>query len=200
MLKLEMPTLRTGRLILRPITEDDSSAMYAYASDPENLHFVWFPQHTSVENSRQVIREFFLNRPQRGLPEPYAIVEASSGTMIGTIDIHTVRFGDVGEMGYILNKAYWNRGYTTEALQALIGVAFHHCGFWRVEIQHHADNKASEAVIRKAGFIHEGTFRQRKFDEALNRRGDYCFYGINLTDEVVSQRYTQEHYEKTLSQ
>jgi [ribosomal protein S5]-alanine N-acetyltransferase len=200
MLKLEMPTLRTGRLILRPITEDDASAMYAYASDPENLHFVWFPQHTSVENSRQVIREFFLNRPQRGLPEPYAIVEASSGTMIGTIDIHTVRFGDVGEMGYILNKAYWNRGYTTEALQALIGVAFHHCGFWRVEIQHHADNKASEAVIRKAGFIHEGTFRQRKFDEALNRRGDYCFYGINLTDEVVSQRYTQEHYEKTLSQ
>ena len=200
MLKLDMPTLRTDRLILRPIREEDASAMYAYASDPQNLRFVWFPQHTSVEHSRQVILEFFLNRPQRGLPEPYAIVEAASGTMIGTIDIHTVRFGDVGELGYILNKAYWNRGYTTEALRALIGVAFHHCGFWRVEIQHHADNDASRAVIRKAGFIHEGTFRQRKFDEALNRRGDYCFYGINLSDDVVSQRYTQEHYENTLSQ
>lgn len=200
MLNLTMPTIRTPRLILRPITEADAPAMYAYASDPENLSFVWFPRHTSVENSQQVIREFFLNRPQRGLPEPYAIVEAASGLMIGTIDIHTIRFGDVGELGYILNKAYWNRGYTTEALQALIGVAFHHCGLWRVEIQHHAENKASEAVIRKSGFIHEGTFRQRKFDEAFNRRGDYKFYGINSTDDVAKQRYTQENYEKTLSQ
>jgi RimJ/RimL family protein N-acetyltransferase len=75
---------------------------------------------------------------------------------------------------------------------------FHHCGFQRIEIQHNAENIASGRVIEKAGFIKEGTYRKRKYEPELGHRSDYHFYGLNLDDEVVLERYSKEHYENTI--
>lgn len=48
--------LETERLILRPWCEDDANELYKYASDPEvGPPAGWLP-HTSVENSREIIR------------------------------------------------------------------------------------------------------------------------------------------------
>lgn len=48
--------LETKRLILRPWREDDAEDLYKYASDPDvGLPAGWQP-HTSVENSRDIIK------------------------------------------------------------------------------------------------------------------------------------------------
>lgn len=198
MLNLRLPTIETDRFILRPIGVQDASDMFEYAGDAENLQFVWFPKHTDVASSKQAITERFLPRPEMGIPEAYCVVIKPEMKMIGTVDVHTVRFGDVGEIGYILNKRYWNQGIASEAVQLLISVMFHHCGFARVEIQHNAENIASGKVIQKAGFIQEGTYRKRKYEPELGHRSDYHFYGLNLDDQIVLERYSKEHYENTI--
>ncbi len=48
--------LETERLILRPWTVDDAEELYKYASDPDVGPAAGWPPHTSVENSRDIIR------------------------------------------------------------------------------------------------------------------------------------------------
>lgn len=48
--------LETERLILRPWLEDDAEELYKYASDPDVGPPAGWPPHTSVDNSREIIR------------------------------------------------------------------------------------------------------------------------------------------------
>ena len=48
--------LETERLILRPWKEDDAESLYKYAKDPEVGPIAGWPVHTSVENSREIIK------------------------------------------------------------------------------------------------------------------------------------------------
>ncbi|MEI7668156.1 MAG: GNAT family N-acetyltransferase [Erysipelotrichaceae bacterium] len=193
MLNLLLPTIETERLIIRPIRIEDAVDMYAYASDAENTRFVWFDLHKSLEDSQKVIQELFLSRVSRGIPEAYVLELKSNHQMIGTCDVHTVRFNDVGELGYIINKQYWNQGYTTEAILAIIPVLFHHCGFRRLEIQHDILNIASQRIVEKAGFIYEGTYRQRKIEKD-GSIASFHFYGLLNDDPIVYERYWWNDY------
>lgn len=190
-----MPILESDRLLLRPIQLDDGVDMYAYASDTETLKFLEWDAHKNIEQSYESIKNHFLSRLDRGLPEAYAIVIKEDSRMIGTIDVHTLIHDDVGEIGYVIHKDYWSKGIVTEALQMLIPTLFHHCGFYRVEISHIVDNIASQRVIEKAGFIKEGCFRKRK-KEKNGLRSDYLHYGLLKDDEVVQERYSKKTYEK----
>ena len=55
-----MQQLETRRLLLRPFTEEDGVAVYAYASHPEVGPPAGWKPHESVEESQRVIREIFL--------------------------------------------------------------------------------------------------------------------------------------------
>jgi ribosomal-protein-alanine N-acetyltransferase len=197
MLKLKMPIVETERLILRPVQLEDATDMYEYCSDDDVIKYLWFEKHDSVEYSQYIIEKLFLNRKDVGIPEAYAIVVKENNKMIGTIDVNQVHFNDVGVIGYVINKDYWGKGIVTEALETLILVLFNYCGFYRLEINHSADNKGSGRVIEKAGFIQEGRFRRRK-KERDGHRSDYIYYGLCKDDEIVKERYGEEIYEKTI--
>lgn len=196
MLKLKMPIVETERLVLRPLMIEDAEDMYAYCSDDEVLKYLWFEKHDSVEFSAYIIEKLFLNRVELGMPEPYAIIDKTSKHMIGTIDVNQVYFNEVGVIGYVIHKDYWGKGLVAEALEAMIPVLFHHCGFYRLEINHSADNVASGRVIEKAGFIKEGRFRKRK-KERDGHRADYLYYGLCKDDDLAQERYGKNKYEET---
>ena len=59
--------LQTKRLILRPWQERDAQSLYEYAKDPEVGPPAGWPPHTSVENSREIIRNVLSS------PETYAV-------------------------------------------------------------------------------------------------------------------------------
>ena len=197
MLKLRMPTVETKRLILRPIQLDDDKDMFEYCSDEDVIKYLWFEKHDSIEFSRYIIEKLFLNRVDVGIPEAYAIVIKESNKMIGTIDVNQVYFNEVGVIGYVIHKDYWGKGIVSEALETLIPILFYHCGFYRLEINHCADNVGSARVIEKAGFIQEGRFRKRK-KERDGHRADYIYYGLCKDDEIVKERYGEEKYEETI--
>lgn len=181
MLKLNVPTIETKRLILRPIQLEDASDLFEYASDEEVVRYLSWPRHTELQTSETSIRDRFLTRPDHGIPEAYAIVWKEEMKMIGTVDVHTVHHNDVGEIGYVLNRHYHNRQITTEALQAALKVWFADTGFRRLEIMHNVTNIASRRVIEKCGFIKEGEYRQLTHEKD-GKYYDFAFYALLKSD------------------
>jgi len=49
--------VKTDRLILRPWTEADAESLYRYASDPRIGPMAGWEVHTSVDYSREIIRD-----------------------------------------------------------------------------------------------------------------------------------------------
>jgi ribosomal-protein-alanine N-acetyltransferase len=154
-----LPVLETPRLILRSLSEDDAADVFAYASDPEVARFVPWEAHRSLEDSRRFIAGT-LERAARGEPDTWGIVERASGKVIGTIrmgHLHPVHAR--ADIGYVIGRAYWNRGLTTEAVRAVLRFGFAELRLNRIFAVCHVDNRASERVMQKAGMRYEGTLR-----------------------------------------
>ena len=178
MLNLILPTIKTKRLIIRPIKLEDANDLYVIASDKRVNDYLSYPLHKSLDETKQVIDKYFLNRPANGIPQTYVLVYKENNKMIGTCDFVSIRYHDVGEIGYSLNYDYWNQGLMSEALKEVINVGFAHVGLRKIEIKHSVNNKASQRVIEKTGFIYEGTLRKLIYDKLVNDYVDCKTYGI----------------------
>ena len=102
----EVQILETERLVLRPWKESDAEECYRYAQDPRVGPAAGWPVHTSVENSRRIIRDVL------SVPETYAIVLKETGLPIGSIGLHhndLAEKDDEAELGYWLGVPYWGR-------------------------------------------------------------------------------------------
>ena len=73
--------LETKRLLLRPWEESDAPELYRYASSPEVGPITGWPVHTSVENSRQIIRDIL------SADDTYAVVLKETGKPVGSVGI-----------------------------------------------------------------------------------------------------------------
>ena len=153
-------TLRfeTERLVLRSWTEADAEECFKYAKDPQVGPITGWPPHTSVENSREVIKNFLM------VPETYAIELKETGLPIGSIGLHfnsvLAHDEDEAELGYWLGVPYWGQGLVPEASRELLRHAFEDLGLNRIWCGFYEGNTKSKRVQEKLGFT-----IQRKVDE-----------------------------------
>lgn len=79
-------------------------------------------------------------------------------TLLGAININEIvrGFFQSGYLGYYVGAAYAGQGYMTEALQLMLRFAFRRLKLHRVEANILPNNHASLALVRRAGFRHEG--------------------------------------------
>lgn len=108
-----MTILTTPRLLLRPFEEGDAAELYDYARDPRVGPIAGWPPHTSVENSREIIRTVF------SAHNVFAVADRESGRVIrsaGFVGEHREELpGPDDELGYALSPAFWGRGLIPEA-------------------------------------------------------------------------------------
>ena len=148
--------IETSRLILRPWQEDDARALYEYARDPEIGPPAGWPPHTSVENSRHVIRNAL------AAPETYAVC-LKDGTPIGSIGLKLKGSTDMTdredecELGYWIGKPFWGQGLIPEAARALLQYAFEDLGMRAVWCGYYEGNAKSKRVQEKLGFVYQYT-------------------------------------------
>lgn len=148
--------LETERLILRAWSPEDADALYVLAADPDVGLSTGWPPHTSVENSRQVIKDVL------SVPENYAVVLKSSGELLGCMGAHPHK--DLGgvetdekELGYWIGKPFWGNGYAPEAGRALLLHLFKDLGEKACWCCHYDNNDKSRRVIEKLGFRYVAT-------------------------------------------
>ncbi len=145
---LSIERLETERLILREFRESDAEDVYEYARDPEVGPNAGWKPHESLDESRDVVKNFI----QSG--EVWAIEDKATHKVIGSIGLHKrEREGYTfdRELGYALSRAYWGRGLMTEAASAIVDYAFAH-GVKTLLVAHFDFNDRSRRVIEKLGF------------------------------------------------
>ncbi|WP_395624176.1 GNAT family N-acetyltransferase [Sphingomonas daechungensis] len=139
---------RTERLLLRPGWAEDAPALAAAIADEmivRNLATAPWPY-------RLRDAEAFLAQPRDPVLPSFLIFERTGGApnLIGSCGLGRRPSGAV-ELGYWISRAYWGRGYATEAGFALIDIA-KALGLPQLEGSHFLDNPASGRVLEKLGF------------------------------------------------
>src|SRR6187551_3027029 len=141
-----IPVLETKRLALRAARLEDAKAVAALANErriAENTARIPYPYKlTDAE-------QFIAGASKEG--EAAYLITLRNETIIGACGL-MFREDDAPEIGYWLGVPYWNKGYATEALHAVIDYAFDDLGYAAVQAGARVTNPASRRVLEKCGF------------------------------------------------
>jgi RimJ/RimL family protein N-acetyltransferase len=144
--------IATHRLVLRRPSESDANDIFiAYARDPLVTRFLLWRPHESEDTVREFIASCIAGW-EAGGPLTYAITEAPAGPVIGMIDARPKE--STVDLGYVLARSRWGRGYMPEAIAALAAEALA-LGFARVQAFCDVENIPSQRALEKAGFSRE---------------------------------------------
>ena len=163
----------TSRLVLRPPRIDDAGDIFnKYAQDPEVTRFmVWLP-HEKVETTREFL-ERCVKCWEDGTAYPWVMELKSDGTLLGMVEIRLV--GYKVDLGYAIAKEYWGKGYTTEAVKAMVQWALDQDEVYRVWAVCDLDNTASARVLEKAGMQQEGVLRRYSIHPLISSEPRDCY-------------------------
>jgi RimJ/RimL family protein N-acetyltransferase len=155
------PVVSTERLILRGPVITDAPAIAALANDLNVSAMCGrVPHPYDVADA-----EAFITHAQRidWSREALWVIEHQAFGVVGTLGLEAGAPDTLGrpEIGYWLGRAFWNRGYATEAVRGALKWVKRD---WRKNVVvagHFADNPASGQVLCKAGFLYTGDIERR---------------------------------------
>lgn len=157
--------IATERLTLRRFEIEDAENMfYNWANDPEVTKYLTWPAHESVDTTETILKEWISKYDEKDFYQ-WAIELNDLEQPIGTISaIKTDERVESVEIGYCIGKRFWNNGYMTEALTAIIRFFINEVGAGRVWARHDTENPNSGKVMAAAGMDYEGTLLHAGFN------------------------------------
>lgn len=147
----------TNRLYLRPWRESDAEDLYRYAKDPKVGPAAGWPVHTSVENSRDIIRDVL------SADETYAVVPKAVGHAVGSVGLMIGEASNIGlpdtegEIGYWIGVPFWGQGLIPEAVEEMLRHGFEDLGLANIWCGYYDGNEKSARVQEKCGFTYQYT-------------------------------------------
>jgi RimJ/RimL family protein N-acetyltransferase len=155
----EKPTLRSERLVLRPIVATDADAMWADLDDAEGMRLTG----THTEFSRDAIDRWAASRSDADDRLDLAVTDSKTGEWLGEVVINEWDPDNRSCSFRIALSAHArNRGVGTEATRLLLDHVFDEIDdppVHRVELAVFAFNPRAIAVYERVGFIREGVSR-----------------------------------------
>ncbi|MDZ7362807.1 MAG: GNAT family N-acetyltransferase [candidate division KSB1 bacterium] len=150
--------IETSRLRLRvPVMEDAVPIFEQYGQDPDVTKFLSWPPHQSLADTSEFIKRC-LTVWENGSAFPWAMTRKDDHRLLGMIEL---RLRDhKADVGYVLARAYWNKGYATEATKAVVAWALAQKEIYRVWAVCDVENLASARVLEKVGMAREGVLRR----------------------------------------
>lgn len=176
------PRIETERLLLRPLTMNDSKELFAIFSDPEVMRYWSSPPWKSLDEANDFISTSSAEMAS-GQSITLGIVLKESSSLIGKCRLFSyVKDSRRAEIGFGIGRRHWGKGYAPEAGQALLNYGFEVLGLRRVEAEIDPANDSSRKTLERLGFIREGLLRKRW--EINGVVSDSALYGI-LASEAV---------------
>jgi RimJ/RimL family protein N-acetyltransferase len=175
--------IATPSSLLRDWTPEDIPALARYADDPRVAATLrdGFPSPYTEENARR----FIAMATSPDAPGLFLAIDVD-GEASGGIGIHPLSdvYRRTAEIGYWLSPSLWGRGIATDAVRALVPVAFATYDIVRLQAGVFSDNPASGRVLEKCGFVREAVHRH-----AVTKNGrllDEVLYVCFRTDAPIS--------------
>lgn len=156
----EFPVIKTERLTLRNLRQDDTEKIFGIFSNPKVMQYYGkFPMKERSE-AQELINRFYMAFESNEAIR-WGIEVNGSKELIGTCGFHNWRkIHKRAEIGYELNEEAWDFGYMKEAVSAIIRYGFHELELNRIEAIVYPENTSSEELLKKLGFGFEGLLRE----------------------------------------
>ncbi len=146
------PELKTERLHLRELCEEDVEAIFSLKSDPRVITYI----NRRLARRREDARHFIHTMIQGGLEGDWVywgICLKDWPEVIGTICLWEFSpEGDKADIGYEMHPDFQRKGYMQEAARAVLAYGFGSLKLKYIDGIMHADNGPSRAMMDKLGF------------------------------------------------
>ncbi len=157
---LELLPLRTDRLVLRPHTGADVDSLFGIYCRPEVARFL-LDEPWTIADAEAKTAERIPKTDLDGDTGALALVIEYEDSVIGDVLLwFTDRERGVCEIGWVLDPGYGGQGYATEAVTAVLDLAFDHYKVHRVAAQMDGRNTASAKLASNVGMSREAHLRQ----------------------------------------
>jgi RimJ/RimL family protein N-acetyltransferase len=175
-----LPVLQTERLILRPFALTDALLVRELAGQPEVALMTIHIPYPYPDGAAEAWIATHAAGFDQGASFIFAITRRPDGTLMGGISLMADRENGTAELGYWLGIPHWNRGYATEAAEAVVAYGFETVGLRRIYARYFRHNPASGRVMRKLGMVYEG--RNRAAQRRAGRVADEECFGLLAED------------------
>lgn len=168
------PNIETKRLLLRPFQENDAEAFFACCQNPNLGNNAGWAPHKTLNESREILHSTFIG--QEGI---WAVTLKDTQQLIASIGIvpdPKRENPQVRMLGYWLDEPYWGKGYMSEAVQAVLNYGFNELQLSLITANCYPHNKRSQQVLKRNGFIYEGTLHQAELTYNGNIYDHQCYY------------------------
>lgn len=157
--------LSTPRLQLREMVQADVHALQRYGRDPDFRRYedVADMDDASFNDIMQDILAERWRNPRYSFY--FAITPAHAPDVtLGSIYVAIRHQAHrQGEIGYVLGREHWGKGYATESALAVLNFGFHVLDLHRIYAECNGENHASQRVLKRIGMRQEGHLHQTQY-------------------------------------
>ena len=150
------PTLETERLVLRPFKIADCETIKALAGSREVYKTTLLIPHPYEDGMAEKWIATHPSQFYNGEGVTLAITLKPEENVIGAIGLIITADHRRAEMGYWIGSDFWNKGYCTEAAEAVVKYGFDVFDLHKITADHFESNPASGKVMSKIGMAREG--------------------------------------------
>ncbi|XP_062177927.1 uncharacterized protein LOC133882723 [Alnus glutinosa] len=171
-------TIDLSKITLRPYKISDADDFLMYGGDDKVTRFTRWNTFTSMEEALSYIKDYCI-------PHPYCRSICIADRSIGFIIIVPKSGGDRcrADVGYALAAAYWGQGIAARAVKMAIAQGLKEFpDVIRFQALVELENKASQRVLEKLGFLREGVLRKYSLNKGKSR--DMVMYSLLSTDPI----------------
>ena len=146
------PILNTARLLLRPITLNDTDDFFFLRSDNLTNQYTGTPKPANKEEVKIFIQKL-IDNVNNNEALFWVLSLKDNPKMIGSFCFWNInKETATGEIGYTLFPEYWGKGYMNEILQAALNYGFNEMKLRTIEAYTHYANAASIKLLDKNNF------------------------------------------------
>lgn len=174
-----IPEITTDRLVLRGLRPTDLETYAEMYADPEVMRYLEQGQPVGKAAAWRSMAIHLGHWRLRGYGQ-WALTERSSGKFVGRAGLWQPEGWPGLEVGWLLARRYWGRGFATEAGGAAIDYAFDTVGVEKVISLIDPNNTASIRVAERLG---------ESYDDTIELAGKHVHvYSVSRTHPQATRR------------
>ncbi|MGB0917552.1 MAG: GNAT family N-acetyltransferase [Flavobacteriales bacterium] len=160
---------------LRPWSKEDLPSLVNHANNPKIANNLsdGFPHPFTEENGKRFLKIFVESET-----DLFLCIDVN-GEAVGSIGIHSKK--DVhrknAEIGYWLAEPFWGQGILSRAIPQAVNLAFEKFDITKVLACPYGENRGSQRVLEKCGFVLEARLKDNIFKNG--RYQDELIYTVN---------------------
>lgn len=154
--------LKSERLIIRPISENDIENIFELQSLQQTAKFNTSKVPTDINETKINVEKWIAENNKEKIKHfTFAVELIDDEKFIGLIGLHLGKeHYRNAEVWFQYNYRFWNKGYATESLRKIIDFAFETLKLHRIEAGCAIENFGSISVLEKVGMLREAHTRQ----------------------------------------